>query len=96
MTFTPVNRHLLIEPPPVRQERSTEILLPEDYTPQESEYTKVRILDWADDVGLPDIDSYEYAIVSRKMIQEIDDGDVLRSIVLENYVVGLLGAIDND
>jgi len=96
MIFTPVNRHLLIEPPPTRQELSTEILLPEDYTPQESEYAKVRILDWAEDVGLPDIDSYKYAIVNRNMIQEIDDGEVLRNIVLENYVVGLAGNIDDD
>jgi hypothetical protein len=92
MIFTPVNRHILIEVPPPPQKPSAAILLPEDYTPKESEYMRVKILAWADDVKLPDIESYEYAIVNRKMIQEIDDGEVLGNIVLENYVVGLVGS----
>ena len=89
----PVNRHLLIEQA-TQPERdfSPAILLPEVYTPNESEYVKVKILDWAKDVALSGIESYEFAIVNRTMIQEVDDGERTHSIVLENYVVGFIGA----
>ena len=86
--FKPVNRHLLVEPVDKAEESEHNILLPEDYRPQQSQYAAVRIIEVADDVSLPHIIIGSVVVVERSMIKEIECLGCKLNLILENYVLG--------
>ena len=90
--FVPVNRHILIEPPPTPTESASldfGIVLPDDYEPALSTHVAVKILDWAEDVKLC-LEDYQAAVVQRSMIEEIAYEQQTFHVILENYVFGLI------
>lgn len=90
--FIPVNRHILIELPPtvVEQEGNNYgILLPDDYEPVLSAHVAVKVLDWAEDTSLS-LEEDQTAVVQRAMVEEIEIGEHVFHIILENYVFGLI------
>ena len=89
--FNPVNRYILIDIPAKKEEEETDslIVLPEDYKPEEERYLEVTTLAAAKDVrfSLPHLTKL---IVDRSMIEEIKVGGSIYSVILDNYVVGMI------
>ncbi len=90
--FKPVNRYIQVELASLsEQETSTGILLPSDYKPTEDRYTKVKIKSWADDVRFASIlATNSWAIVDKTMIEELNFDGQKTSVILDNYILGLL------
>ena len=89
--FKPVNRHILIEVPDTHEpEEKSLIVLPEDYKPPEESHATVVALSSASDVRFP-IPEGSQLVVDRSMIEEISVGGTIYNVILDNYVVGLLG-----
>ena len=87
--FKPVNRYILVE----EQQNSTQaeslIVLPEDYKPVEERYTTVSVKNSAEDVRF-DLAVGSKIVVDRSMMEEITIGATNYSIILDNYVVGIV------
>ena len=81
--FKPVNRHILIEVPSKHESQGESlIVLPEDYSaPEESHAEDVRF----------DVPQCSQLVVDRSMIEEITVEGTIYNVILDNYVVGLLG-----
>ena len=86
--FKPVNRHLLVEEIGKAKETEHNILLPDDYKPQQSQYVTVRVVEMANDVSLSHIVVGSVIVVERSMIKEIECMQKSLSLILENYVLG--------
>jgi hypothetical protein len=86
MELVPHNRHVLIEMPAEKTEDSGEsatFLLPEGYEKPKSEFVKVAITDCT----ATELDLGLYAIVPRRMIQEVNiDGETFH-LILDNYIL---------
>lgn len=89
--FKPVNRHILIEVP-LRHEVEGEplIVLPEDYKAPEESHATVVALSAAADVRF-EVPEGSQLVVDRSMIEEITVEGTIYNVILDNYVVGLLG-----
>jgi len=89
--FKPVNRHILIEveSPPTADQESL-IVLPDDYKAPEEVHTTVVALRCAPDVRF-EVPEGTHMVVDRTMIEEITVGGTSYNVILDNYVVGLLG-----
>mgnify|MGYP001308489179 CR=1 FL=1 len=87
MNFTPMNRHLLIEPIEENQEQENVILLPEEYRPQKSPYLNARVLAKADNVDIP-VDVGDTIVCERRMLHEVRTTDKTYYLMLQNYVFG--------
>jgi len=86
--YLPVNRHYLIELVEEEKEKSEHnILLPEDYRPQQSEYATVKLVDWAADVKYKPASENTMAIVERSMIKELEYKEQKLHLILENYIL---------
>ena len=91
MNLDPRNRHLLVELEPEKEEKKeTGVLLPDSYKPQQSPYVAVKIVETAPDCSV-DCKSDDMIIVERSMLNEVSFGDKTFYLVLENYVMGVLG-----
>ena len=90
--FSPVNRHLVIEiPEKDAQQTSTGILLPEDYSPTQEKYIVATAQQWSSDVRFAEQMTPGCEIlIDSSMIQEITVKNEKFTIVLDNYVIGIL------
>jgi len=88
--FEPVNRHILID---VDQNPDSTpeslIVLPEDYAPEIDRHAQVSVLSVAPDLRI-DVDLGDKLIVDRSMIEEISIGGTIYSVILDNYVLGII------
>ena len=91
----PVNRHLLIIPHVKKNETSTGVILPDDYSPEEDQYIEASVIDIASDcdkqfrhLRYGNIDNNRI-VVDKSMIQEVTLKDKTHYMILENYVVGV-------
>ena len=88
--FNPVNRHILIDvnhsPDPLAESL---IVLPEDYAPEIDRHAQVLVLSAAPDLRI-DITQGDKLIVDRSMIEEISVGGSIYSVILDNYVLGII------
>ena len=87
--FKPRNRHLLVKLAEVKKEEQTQVLLPNEYMPEESEYVTVRIKDWSPDCTKGAWSRKMLAIVERSMLKEIKLDQDKFHVILENYVLGV-------
>tara|TARA_R110002074_G_scaffold155817_1_gene311803 strand:+ start:626 stop:895 length:270 start_codon:yes stop_codon:yes gene_type:complete len=85
MNITPQNRQLLIEviDEAKNDNKSSSLVLPEDYEKPKSEYAKVKVLDDSA-CSLP---LGSHVVVPRHMIQEINIDGAKFHLVQENYVL---------
>jgi len=84
----PVNRYILIEKAQP-EEKTSSVLLPEDYEPKQEIHSMYRVLDWAQDTRF-DLKKHAFVAVDNKMIEEICINNVTYYIVQDNYVVGIV------
>tara|TARA_R110000824_G_scaffold11092_1_gene48295 strand:- start:2755 stop:3033 length:279 start_codon:yes stop_codon:yes gene_type:complete len=92
MNFRPVNRYIhikLSEPTPI--ERESAIVLPQDYTPPTERYAVAKVLSCADDVRFKDTcHPGASAIVDQSMVEEILINNKKITVILDNYVIGMI------
>ena len=86
--FKPVNRYILVEQ---QSEKVTEslIVLPDDYKPPEERYATVEVKGVADDVRF-DLPLTTKIIIDKSMLEEITVGLTNYTVILDNYVVGII------
>ncbi len=97
-TFKPINRHVQIIPFFEKSKKPTEVLLPEDYSPDQEKYVVARVVAVSSDCCSQVRRSHaenQYgsglrAIVDRSMIEKVETPDKTFYIILENYIIGLL------
>jgi hypothetical protein len=88
--FNPVNRYILIDIPGENEDSSVPIIvLPDDYKAPTERYIQVATLKCADDVRFK-VTPNTQIVVDRSMIEEISIGATNYSIILDNYVVGII------
>ena len=90
--FKPVNRYIIIDVPEENpHETASGILLPEDYNPKKEKHTIVKVRDWAKDVRFTELLTKNYEIiVDQAMIEEITINNEKISMILDNYVMGII------
>jgi hypothetical protein len=90
--FKPVNRYIHIEPsPPQPSERPSGIVLPQDYAPTKETYAVVKVKSWAEDVRFGNCLREEGEIlINQSMIEEIIVSNEKFTVILDNYVIGIL------
>ena len=86
--FKPVNRYILVEEEKTEQAESL-IVLPDDYKPAEERYTTVEVKEVADDVRFKLFHSSKI-VIDKSMMEEITIGTTNYSVILDNYVVGIV------
>ena len=89
MKFSPRNRHLLVEKISETNDTEPTFILPEGYSPKEAKHELVKIVDLSDDCSI-DCWADAVAVVNGNMIEEVATGDETFSLILENYVFGIL------
>lgn len=88
--FKPVNRYLLIElAPVVKAPTESLIVLPDDYKPAETPHTTATVVCSAPDVRF-EVPAGSQIVIDRSMVEEINVHGTNYSVILDNYVVGLL------
>ena len=87
--FKPVNRHILIELHKEPEDKAAQILLPEDYKPTKDKYATATVVAKSDDLSF-DLPNDSKIIIDQSMIDEIAVSCTTYSIILENYVVGII------
>ena len=94
MIFKPVNRYIHIkEQVEETKERKTSILLPADYTEQSGDSQRhaiVEVIEVAPDVRLSIVCKGASLIVDRSMIEKITIKNETITVILDNYVVGII------
>ena len=85
--FIPVNRYIVVDLPPPKEDRSSDILLPEDYNPTQAKHVVGEVIEHADDVRYA-LNIGDKVIIDRKMIEEIEVENESYFIVLDNYIIG--------
>ena len=90
--FKPVNRYIIVDVPEENPHETTSgILLPEDYNPTKEKHITVKVCDWAKDVRFAAVLTKNCEIiVDRKMIEEIIINNEKISMILDNYVIGII------
>ena len=95
MTFTPRNRHILvdlIEESRVEgdtNESFTGVLLPEDYKPMKKEFVTARVKEVSPDCSVG-VGKGDKIVINNSMIQEVSIDQESVNIILENYVLGVV------
>jgi len=87
--FKPLNRHILIDIDQRTDEQKSLIVLPEDYKPEQQRHSVVQVVNRSDDVKF-DLPIGTKIVVDSSMIEEIVVNNTTYSVILENYVVGVL------
>ncbi len=92
MNFRPVNRYLHIKlTEPTTPERESGIVLPQDYAPPTERHTVATVLSCADDVRFKETcHPGASAIVDQSMIEEILVNNKKITVILDNYVIGII------
>tara|TARA_A200000159_G_C7105957_1_gene248631 strand:+ start:283 stop:573 length:291 start_codon:yes stop_codon:yes gene_type:complete len=90
--FLPVNRHIRVKfEKPESNETQSGVLLPDSFNKSTSKYQKVTILAAASDCkDVFQENVGKQVFVEKSMIQEIIVSDTALSLILENYVIGVL------
>ncbi len=86
--FKPVNRYVLVEEAKENAQESL-IVLPADYKPVEERYVAVEVKEVADDVRFTLCPGTKI-VIDRSMMEEIKIGATNYSVILDNYVVGIV------
>jgi|TARA_R110000824_G_scaffold11540_7_gene50455 hypothetical protein len=90
MKFNPVNRHVWVE---VQDEQDNvepgDILLPEEYTQRRSPFMTCKVLKSARDCNLMLLEG-DLIVVDASMISELKSRKNTFSVILENYIYGVL------
>jgi len=87
--FKPVNRYIVFEKTPTTIENDSLIVLPDDYKPAEEKFIEVNSISSAEDVRFV-IQHPSKLVIDASMIEEIRVGTTNYSVILDNYVVGIL------
>ena len=89
--FIPVNRHLRVSVARQQQKTPSGVLLPEDFSESKDKYQRVEVLAAAADCKEVFRTSVGKEIfVEKSMVEEILVMGTTASLVLENYVIGVL------
>jgi co-chaperonin GroES (HSP10) len=88
--FQPCNKYILIERESKGSESESLIALPEGVFKNESEYERVRVLSVANEVKPPISQDQDIVVMSR-MIEEVEFDNKTIYLILENYVLGIVG-----
>ena len=91
-TFVPRNRYLRIQRKPTTEEsiENLGLVLPEGYESPKSTHEVVEIIELSPDTK-PSFQRGQEALVLSQMIEDIEVGGEVISLILENHVVGILG-----
>ena len=91
-TFVPRNRYLRIQRQPTTEEtvENLGLVLPEGYESPKSTHEVVEIVELSPDTK-PSFQRGQRALVLSQMIEDIEVGGEVISLILENHVVGILG-----
>ena len=87
--FTPCNRYLLVERE-IKKEVKSLIELPEGSFTTENRFEKVKVLAISSEIR-PPLCPDNNIIVPSHMIEEVDFGEEVVYLVLENHVLGIVG-----
>ena len=90
--FKPVNRYIQIKINKPEQDLDEYgIIVPDDYNPKEERYIVADVVSCATDVRFHfDIVEGKKIVIDQSMIEEITINNETISIILDNYVVGLV------
>jgi co-chaperonin GroES (HSP10) len=90
--FRPVNRYILVDIPQKQEpETSSGIVLPESFKPTEEKHMVVSVISWATDVKFENVlNINSKLVIDRSMIEEVDIKGKKYSLILENYVLGII------
>jgi len=90
--FKPVNRYIQVQINRPEQDLDDfGIVLPDDYKPKEERYIVATIVACASDVRFCyDAEPGKNIVIDQSMLEEISINNETISIILDNYVVGLL------
>ena len=94
MKLSPRNRYILINPIENEIEEqepatATGILLPEEYAVKKSPYVTARVIECSPSCALV-LSKGDVILAQRRMIEEMQVGDEVFNLLLENYVFGVL------
>jgi len=92
MSLYPFNRYISIIPDyaeEIEEESELGILLPTNYSKQESRHCTAVVLDWASDCRL-ELSEDCCILVDRSMIEQIEYDGNQYYLILDNYVIGEL------
>jgi len=90
--FKPLNRYIHVEmPPDAPAELASGVVLPQDYAPTQEMYAVGIVKGWASDVRFAEtLIEGGQIIVNQSMIEEIIIQKERFTVILDNYVVGIL------
>ena len=93
--FKPVNRYLQINLPKPNPQKTSSLVLPDDYKPTEARYITVEVVAYASDVRFKDQlvmcgGQGTSVIIDKSMIEEITTNIGKINVILDNYVVGII------
>ena len=94
--FKPVNRYIEIKLPEPKPQTTSSIVLPDDFKPTEERHITAEVRAYAADVRFKDQlvmcgGRGASVIVDKSMIEEITINNRKINIILDNYVVGIIG-----
>jgi|TARA_R100000995_G_C3467380_1_gene116447 hypothetical protein len=90
--FVPVNRYIHVKIDRPEQDLDDyDIVLPDDYNPKEDKHIVVNVVDWSSEVRFAHLLKPGIRmVIDQSMVEEISINNETISIILDNYVVGLL------
>ena len=90
MKFYPRNRHVLIELLQEEEnENETKILLPDNYSEKKEPYTSALVKEIAPSCTI-NVGKGDKVVVEASMVQELKVDGELYTVVLENYIYGVI------
>ena len=98
-SFKPVNRHISILPHFKKNETELGVLLPEDFKQEKDEHLLATVLDISSDCSSPcqrmrRSGDVHQIVVDASMIKKVEMRDKSHYLILENYVLGIIGSSD--
>jgi len=92
MEFKPVNRYIHINLRPHNApERASGIVLPQDYTPAQERHVMATVISCASDVRFAEsMTGGTQILIDQSMVEEITINKEKITVVLDNYVIGVL------
>jgi co-chaperonin GroES (HSP10) len=89
--FQPVNRYVLIEVLEDTQEEDdfSGFVVPDEFAPAKPTHSAARVLKTAPDCRF-ELLAGSKIIINRSMVEEISIGSSTWSVILDNYIIGIL------
>jgi co-chaperonin GroES (HSP10) len=90
--FEPLNRYIQIDlEQPSPHETATGVLLPQDFKPTEERHVVASVVAWSTEVRFADqLSAGTKVLVDKSMVERLVINGVHASIVLDNYILGLI------